>query len=127
MTAQAFQQVHFPADQVQWEVVGPVRTVGVLAQVVSFAESLRGAEGASLVRCARIASSVPLPQEVPDLVVATPAGLMNATTDLGPYAGWEWTKSGIVSRWGASGWPGMVLFGSNLGWHAWPHDFVCDA
>lgn len=67
-------------------------------QVVSLAESLRDSEGRPLVRSARIASSIPLPQEVPDLVVATPAGLMNATVDLGPYAGWEWTKSGIVSR-----------------------------
>ena len=66
--------------------------------MISFAESLRGDDGHPLVRSARIASSIPLPQEVPDLVVATPAGLMNATTDLGPYAGWEWTKTGIVSR-----------------------------
>ena len=68
------------------------------AQVVSFADSLRDGEGRPLVRSARIASSLPLPQEVPDIVVATPAGLMGATTDLGPYAGWEWTKAGIVSR-----------------------------
>ena len=68
------------------------------AQVISIAESLRDDDGNPLVRSARIASSIPLPQEVPDLVVATPAGLMNTTTDLGPYAAWEWTKSGIVSR-----------------------------
>ena len=66
--------------------------------MVSFAESLQDDEGNPLVRSTRIASSIPLPQDVPDLVVATPAGLMNATTDLGPYAGWEWTKAGIVSR-----------------------------
>ena len=68
------------------------------AQVVSFADSLQDGEGRPLVRSARIASSLPLPLEVPDIVVATPAGLMGATTDLGPYAGWEWTKAGIVSR-----------------------------
>ena len=67
-------------------------------QVVSFADSLQDKEGRPLVRSARIASSLPLPLEVPDIVVATPAGLMGATTDLGPYAGWEWTKAGIVSR-----------------------------
>ena len=70
----------------------------VSAQVVSFADSLRDGQGRPLVRSARIASSLPLPLEVPDIVVATPAGLMGATTDLGPYAGWEWTKAGIVSR-----------------------------
>ena len=74
--------------------------VHACAQVVSFAESLQDGQGKALVRCARIASSLPLPQDMPDLVVATPAGLMNATTDLGPYSGWEWTKSGIVSRCG---------------------------
>ena len=72
--------------------------IRVSAQVVSFADSLKDSEGRPLVRSARIASSLPLPQEVPDVVVATPAGLMSATTDLGPYAGWEWTKAGIVSR-----------------------------
>ena len=78
------------------------------SQVVSLAESLQDDEGKPLVRSARLASSIPLPLEVPDLVVATPAGLMNATTDLGPYAGWEWTKSGIVSRCGfVPGWPDM--------------------
>lgn len=74
------------------------RLLTCFAQVMSFAESLQDNEGKPLVRSARIASSIPLPQDVPDLVVATPAGLMNATTDLGPYAGWEWTKLGIVSR-----------------------------
>ena len=73
----------------------------VFAQVVSFADSLKDSEGRPLVHSARIASSLPLPKEVPDVVVATPAGLMGATTDLGPYAGWEWTKAGIVSRCGA--------------------------
>ncbi len=67
-------------------------------QVVSFAESLKDSEGKPLVRSTQIASSIPLPHDVPDLVVTTPAGLMNATTELGPYAGWEWTKLGIVSR-----------------------------
>ena len=77
---------------------GGSRQTCVSAQVVSFADSLQDNDGRPLVRSARIASSLPLPLEVPDIVVATPAGLMGATTDLGPYAGWEWTKAGIVSR-----------------------------
>ena len=67
-------------------------------QVLEAAESLKDGEGQPLVRIARIASSLPLPHDIPDIVIATPAGLMNATVELGPFAGWEWTKAGIVSR-----------------------------
>jgi hypothetical protein len=67
-------------------------------QVLEVAESLKDGEGRPLVRSARIASSLPLPHDIPDIVIATPAGLMNATVELGPFAGWEWTKAGIVSR-----------------------------
>ena len=101
MTARLSEFQATPCARAAW----PSNTLGsqhvqtvILAQVVSFADSLKDSEGRPLVRSARIASSLPLPQEVPDIVVATPAGLMGATTDLGPYAGWEWTKAGIVSR-----------------------------
>ncbi len=67
-------------------------------QVFELAESLKDREGRPLVRSARIASSLPLPDYVPDIVIATPAGLMNTTVELGPFAGGEWTKAGIVSR-----------------------------
>lgn len=67
-------------------------------QVLEVAESLKDREGRPLVRSSRIASSLPLPHDIPDIVIATPAGLMNATVELGPFAGWEWTKAGIVSR-----------------------------
>ncbi len=86
---------------------------------MSFAESLQDAEGNPLVRSARLASSIPLPLEVPDLVVATPAGLMNATTDLGPYAGWEWTKSGIVSR------SAVLKLARHVWLRRWPQTAAC--
>lgn len=69
-------------------------------QVVSFADSLRGASGEPLLRAAHISSAAPLPRQLPDLVAATPAALMSATQEYGQYAGWEWTKEGIVARCG---------------------------
>ncbi|EIE24767.1 P-loop containing nucleoside triphosphate hydrolase protein, partial [Coccomyxa subellipsoidea C-169] len=68
------------------------------SQVVAFADSLKGPSGAPLVRSAHISSAAPLPRDMPDIVAATPAGLMAATQEYGQYAGWHWTKAGIVTR-----------------------------
>ncbi|CAL8464060.1 g3595 [Coccomyxa elongata] len=67
-------------------------------QVVAMADTLRGASGEPLVRSTHISSAAPLPRDVPDLVAATPAGLMAATQEYGQFSGWHWTKAGIVAR-----------------------------
>ena len=47
-----------------------------------------------------VSSATSLPRGTPpDIVAATPAALMHATEEAGQYAGWEWTKDGIVARW----------------------------
>ena len=66
--------------------------------MVAFADSLKGSSGAPLVQSAYISSAAPLPRDIPDLVAATPAGLMAATQEYGQYTGWHWTKAGIVAR-----------------------------
>lgn len=71
------------------------------AQVVAFANALRGLDGAPLVRAAHVATNSPPPRDVPDLVTATPAGLITATQNYGPFFGWEWTRAGIMARCGA--------------------------
>lgn len=68
------------------------------AQVVAFADALKSNTGAPLVRAAHVSSQLPLPRQLPDIVAATPAALMAATGEYGQYAGWEWTKEGIVAR-----------------------------
>lgn len=67
-------------------------------QVVAMADTLRGASGEPLVRSTYISSAAPLPRDCPDLVAATPSGLMAATQEYGQFSGWHWTKAGIVTR-----------------------------
>ncbi|KAK9846625.1 hypothetical protein WJX81_007883 [Elliptochloris bilobata] len=67
-------------------------------QVVAFSDALRGPDGAPLVRAAHVATTSPPPREVPDLVAATPAGLITATQNYGPFFGWEWTRAGVMAR-----------------------------
>ena len=66
--------------------------------MVAFADALKAKSGAPLVRAAHVSSQLPLPRELPDVVAATPAALMAATEEYGRYAGWQWTKEGIVAR-----------------------------
>jgi hypothetical protein len=67
-------------------------------QVVAFANTLRDADGQPLVRSARVSGTTAPPRELPDIVVATPAGLMGVTREFGPACGIDWTKEGIVAR-----------------------------
>ena len=71
-------------------------------QVVAFADALRGPGGAPLLRAAHVATTSPPPREAPDLVAVTPAGLITATQNYGPFFGWEWTRAGVVARCGSS-------------------------
>ena len=66
--------------------------------MVAFADALKAQSGGALVRAEHVSSQLPLPRELPDVVAATPAALMAATEQYGHYAGWEWTKEGIVAR-----------------------------
>ena len=68
--------------------------------MVAFSNALRGPDGSPLVRAAHVATNSPPPRDVPDLVTATPAGLITATQNYGPFFGWEWTRAGIAARCG---------------------------
>ena len=66
--------------------------------MVKFANQLRGEEGEPLVRTARVAATQPPPRRLPHIVVATPAGLINATREFPDAYGRHWTKDGIIAR-----------------------------
>lgn len=67
-------------------------------QVVEFANSLKDASGTPLIRSVQVSSSMPLPKYIPDLITTTPAGLIKVTVEYGAYSGWEWSKTGIITR-----------------------------
>lgn len=81
-----------------WRFLGRDPATLVTRQVVAAADSLKSPSGAPLLVATHISSAKPLPRDIPDLVAATPAGLMGATDEYGQYAGWHWSKAGIVTR-----------------------------
>ena len=85
----------------QWQLCKTFLSQLPATQVVAFANALQRSDGAPLVRAAHVATNSPPPREVPDLVTATPAGLITATQNYGPFFGWEWTRAGIMARCGA--------------------------
>ena len=86
----------------QWQSCKALLSQLPCTQVVAFANALRGPDGTPLVRAAHVATNSPPPRDVPDLVTATPAGLITATQNYGPFFGWEWTRAGIMARCGAT-------------------------
>ena len=78
-----------------------LRAVHFLAQVVDFAGRLQDSNGSPLVRAAHISSSSPPPKLLPHVVVATPAGLMNATEEFPLAYGRFWSRDGIIRRSGS--------------------------
>eukprot|EP00198_Chlamydomonas_reinhardtii_P014013 XP_001703350.1 predicted protein [Chlamydomonas reinhardtii] len=82
--------------------------VALCQQVAAAVNALRGpaaADGSSqqqqqqqLVSAAVINSSNPPPFETPDVVVATPAGLLNIIDDAGGAYGWLWSEEGMQAR-----------------------------
>ena len=86
--------------------------VALCQQVAAAVNALRGpaaADGSSqqqqqqqLVSAAVINSSNPPPFETPDVVVATPAGLLNIIDDAGGAYGWLWSEEGMQV--GECGW-----------------------
>ncbi|KXZ56712.1 hypothetical protein GPECTOR_1g641 [Gonium pectorale] len=67
-------------------------------QVVAAVSSLRGADGKQLVTASHINSSNPPPFDAPDVIVATPAGLLTILNDAGGAYGWLWTEEGMQAR-----------------------------
>lgn len=65
-------------------------------QVKQVADSLVDGSGKPLVITAQVSSSQPPPFDIPDIVVTTPASLINCTQ--GSYFGPEWTRGGILAR-----------------------------
>ena len=65
-------------------------------QVKLVADSLTQSNGASLLQTAHVSSSSPPPFKVPDILVATPASLINVTQ--AAHYGAEWTRGGILAR-----------------------------
>ena len=61
------------------------------------ADSLTDTEGKPLLLTAHVSNSSPPPFTVPDIVVTTPASLINITE--ASHYGPEWTKGGILARW----------------------------
>ena len=62
------------------------------------ANSMLGADGLPLLFTARISSSRPPPRQLPDITVATPAGLIYASDNYSHHYGPAWTREGIVDR-----------------------------
>ena len=65
-------------------------------QVKLVADSLTDSSGAPLLQTAHVSSSSPPPFNVPDILVSTPASLINVTE--ASHYGPEWTRGGILAR-----------------------------
>ncbi|MEW5303354.1 MAG: hypothetical protein WDW38_001680 [Sanguina aurantia] len=67
-------------------------------QVISVAQSMRAADGTPLLSAVQINSSNPPPYEPPDLIVATPAGLLTLLNSARGAYGGLWTVEGLSAR-----------------------------
>ncbi|KAJ9510572.1 hypothetical protein QJQ45_027441 [Haematococcus lacustris] len=67
-------------------------------QLVSVVQSLRDTTGQTLLTAAQVNSSNPPPQEPPDFITATPAGLLTLLEEAGPAYGKLWTLEGLQTR-----------------------------
>jgi hypothetical protein len=65
-------------------------------QVKLVADSLTDLDGKPLLETAHVSNSSPPPFTVPDIIVTTPASLINITE--ASHYGPEWTKGGILAR-----------------------------
>lgn len=65
-------------------------------QVVATTEALCDSDKAPLVRAVQVSSSLPPPFETPDVIVATPGGLMALITGSGRHYGGLWTSEGLA-------------------------------
>ncbi|EFJ41914.1 hypothetical protein VOLCADRAFT_98000 [Volvox carteri f. nagariensis] len=67
-------------------------------QVVATVNGLQGPDGEQLLTAAHINSSNPPPFDAPDVIVATPAGLLTIINDAGGAYGWLWSEEGMQAR-----------------------------
>ncbi|KAG2499282.1 hypothetical protein HYH03_002860 [Edaphochlamys debaryana] len=67
-------------------------------QVVAAVNALRGPDGEPLVTAAAINSSNPPPFDAPDVIAATPAGLLTLLNNSGGAYGWLWSEEGLQTR-----------------------------
>lgn len=67
-------------------------------QVLATLRTLTDAEGTPLLRGAHVSSASPPPFAVPDVVVATPGGLMALLEESGSHYGRLWTEEGLAAR-----------------------------
>lgn len=65
-------------------------------QVKMVADFLTDSSGSPLLQTAHVSSSSPPPFNVPDILVSTPASLINVTE--ASHYGPEWTRGGILAR-----------------------------
>ncbi|KAK9814617.1 hypothetical protein WJX72_008764 [[Myrmecia] bisecta] len=87
-----------PANWVDDGAVVLCPNAALCEQVVAAANALTGPDGEPLAKALYVSSRNPPPKWSPDILVATPAGLMGMTQEYGGYYGWEWTKTGVVTR-----------------------------
>ncbi|KAG1671885.1 hypothetical protein FOA52_003452 [Chlamydomonas sp. UWO 241] len=67
-------------------------------QVLAVAQSMRSESGAQLVSAACINASSPPPPDAPDIIISTPAALINFLNEAGPTYGWLWSPEGFQAK-----------------------------
>ncbi len=72
--------------------------VSLCQQVLAVALSLKSTNGSPLLSACLVNSSNPPPAEAPDIIVATPGGLLNFISEAGVAYGHLWTPEGLTER-----------------------------
>ena len=75
-----------------------ISTAYKFVQVVAMANKLVDEAGLPLLHTVRVSSNQPPPRQLPDITIATPAGLIYASDNYGHHYGSAWTKEGLVGR-----------------------------
>jgi hypothetical protein len=66
--------------------------------VLATIRALKGADGTPLLAACQVSSSLPPPFETPDVVVATPGGLVTLLRESGRHYGPLWSPEGLAKR-----------------------------
>jgi hypothetical protein len=70
----------------------------LIQQVLATIRALKGADGEPLLAACQVSSSLPPPFETPDVVVATPGGLVTLLRESGRHYGPLWSPEGLARR-----------------------------